>query len=452
MITRKRVKAPLEKVSEKLVVHIWQQQICSNLVADNGERVKILYPGRPTGDRGRDFSDAVISVGGVIITGDIEVHVKSSQWYAHGHHRDPVYNNIVLHVVMWNDDERATILQNGHCIPTVCLHPFLTRPLSELCATFSGLQDAISKCPRVNGYSVRSLIDVLSTAGRQRFDIKAAKIHSELTGEEPGQVLYRNLARALGYTRNTVPFERLAEKVPLTVLEGYGRKFGVLSRAFVLGMAGLLPSQRFHINSRLIECEEIEQLEEMWQSWDITETMAEADWCFYRVRPGNFPTRRLVALSFLITRYRYSGLLNGLLEVIDGLYGKGIYHRIEDSLEIRGHGYWAYHFDFGSKKAARSALLGRSKAGELAINVVLPFIWAWGDLTSNQDMKKNALNLYIGYPGLTENQITRYMKRQLFPGSRVALSACMQQGLLHIFRTSCRCRNCRECPVALNRC
>jgi hypothetical protein len=135
-----------------------------------------------------------------------------------------------------------------------------------------------------------------------------------------------------------------------------------------------------------------------------------------------------------------------------GACSKGINHRIENSLLIPGQGYWAHHFDFGSKQATRSALLGRSKAGELVVNVVLPFICAWGDITSEQNMKENAVNLFQGYRGLEENQITRFMNQQLFSESRVALSACLQQGLIHIYKTHCRYRNCGECPVAFNRC
>jgi hypothetical protein len=253
MFTRKRVKAPVAKVSEKIVSHIWQHQMCDNLVADTDERVQILYPGRFTSDRGRDFSDAVISIGDAVIRGDIEVHVKTSEWYKHGHHRDPAYNNIVLHVVMWRDNENTTMLQNGKYIPTVCLHPFLIRPLSELCATYTGPQSDSVACSEIAGYSVKGyLIRLLNMAGRQRFYNKVASIRSELMEEEPGQVLYRNVARALGYARNTGPFERLTDKLPLTTLEGCGLKLGSLNRALVLGMAGLLPSQRYSPGSQLI--------------------------------------------------------------------------------------------------------------------------------------------------------------------------------------------------------
>ena len=89
--------------SESEVVGIWQCQLLkkTELTTEAGEPIEIVYPGRVNDGQGADFRDAVIASGGKLAKGDIEVHVRSSDWQAHRHHRDAVYNRVVLHVVMW---------------------------------------------------------------------------------------------------------------------------------------------------------------------------------------------------------------------------------------------------------------------------------------------------------------------------------------------------------------
>ncbi len=88
---------------ESQIIKVWQHQLLdrTGLVTEGGEPIEIIYPGRVNDDRGADFRDAVIVTGRGLIKGDIEVHVRSSGWRVHQHHRDPVYNRVILHVVMW---------------------------------------------------------------------------------------------------------------------------------------------------------------------------------------------------------------------------------------------------------------------------------------------------------------------------------------------------------------
>jgi len=92
----------INSLPESRVIEIWQHQLWGRmeLATEGGELIKIIYPGRINDDRGADFRDAVIATSRGLIKGDIEVHAKSSGWRAHCHHRDPVYNRVILHVVM----------------------------------------------------------------------------------------------------------------------------------------------------------------------------------------------------------------------------------------------------------------------------------------------------------------------------------------------------------------
>ncbi len=440
-----------ELISEKLVAHIWQQQLVADLVTDSGEKVCTVFSGRACIDGGGDFCDAILTIGDKTVKGNIEVHVRSSQWYSHGHHLDSNYNNVVLHVVMWHDCQTATVLQNGNGIPTIHLWHYLTRPLSKLNRRTRLSYSFTPSCPKVYGcFEHKSLIDVLNTTGKKRFIKKVTAFEKSLVEENAGQVLFRNISRALGYDKNTSSFEQLADMLPLRMLEHNGND-SVIHQALILGTAGLLPSQRHRLKRELKEDPVVAELEIMWQMSKIARTMNQNDWYFFRVHPYNFPTRRLVALSHLVSRYYDAGLLRSTLSLVRASPRTHAHQWIEDGLIIPAQGYWTNHIDFGITAARSAALLGQNKAAEIAVNIVLPFAYAWGKLFTDPKLREKALAIYLNYPKLGSNNLIRFMRQQLLIRPDANLSAVQQQGLIHIFKNYCRHRNCLECPIVINR-
>ena len=440
-----------EAISEKLVVYIWQHQLVSNLVTDTGGNVHVIFPGRISSNRGGDFSDAVMTIGNKSVLGDIEIHVRSSQWYAHGHHQDSHYNNIVLHVVMWHDHPSTTVLQNGNNVPTIELWASLAYPLNRLSQRPRLSYGLLASCPSIKT-CVRDtfLINVLNTAGKKRFYSRVDLFKQSLAADVAGQVLFRNIARALGYDKNTGSFEQLADMLPLKLLEKIDYDKNSIHQALILGVAGLLPSQRLHRKQELSGAPDILELETIWQSSKKAGTMCQSQWNFFRVRPDNLPTRRLVALSYLLNRYSQLGLLQGILSLVRESSGEHTYQCIERGLIIPAQGYWTNHIDFGVTMTRCSALLGRSKAAEIVVNIILPFVYAWGELYSDPILQKKALSTYRNYPKLEDNQLIRFMRQQLLLRPGLYLSALQQQGMIYIFKNYCRYRNCRGCPVSLN--
>jgi hypothetical protein len=433
------------RITERLISRLWQSHLVRYTVADTGEWLYIIFPGRVSSTSGCDFKDAVFTVNGKIISGNVEVHCRSNQWYSHGHHQNPKYNNIVLHVVWQQDSQTPTLLQNGRTIPTICLGSFVHGPLGWLLNLSA---NSSSSCPAVSRYSNNdNLNKLLTAAGVKRFKTKIAFFHKALNKESAGQVLYCGIARALGYAQNAEACQELAERLPVSELIENGKPTADFAQqALLLGHAGLLPSQRH----RSVKDKEAAKLEKIWQSTGITEAMKESDWCFFRVRPDNFPTRRLVALSCLISRYHKSGLLQGILRLIKKAPADTKRRWLESGLALTNHGYWENHFDFGIVTGRTSALIGYEKASTIVINTVLPFAAAWGELDSDRKFKKKVGEIYRFYPGAGDNELTRHMQQQLRLRPDVRLYACQQQGLIHIFNTYCRRRNCARCPVALS--
>ena len=433
--------------SERQAALIWQQAVGSALISTEDEQVNVIYPGRINGDDGPDFRDAVIVNGVRLTKGDVEVHVRSSDWYGHGHHTNTAYNNVILHVAMWHDCSLPTLLRSGKPIPLLCLAKALR------CQAY--LLPHTLPCFRILDRMDRpTLKNILTTAGEEWFRQKAMHFQTEilspaltaLSVEEVGsQALYRGMMRALGYAKNAKPFEDLADRVPLNLIES--REGSVMKQALLLGTAGLLPSQRRQ--EELSREKEVRELEQIWQSADTkAETMNDGDWSLSHIYPNNSPVRRIVALSYLIERYSDRGLLAEILRLVKDAPLSGGHRVLQNGLTVDSDGYWRDHFDFGIRSKTRmSALLGSSKASEIVVNVVLPFAFAWMGLAGQAKLMEHPIDLYRDYPRLAENCITRHMAKQLCLEQLSDFTACHQQGLIRIFRNFCREGRCSQCPV-----
>jgi hypothetical protein len=449
----------MENPSERQVVRIWQNQLLgkTRLESEDGEPLEIIYPGRVNDDQGADFRDAVISSGGRLVRGDIEVHVNSGDWWAHQHHQNPVYNRVVLHVVMWNNRREDTRLQNGKSIPVLALHKYVEVPDSHQ-PDFEPYQIASNlPCLKVSDYpGIESMVEVFDRAGEERFLAKAAGFQKDLDEAGGGQSLYRGIMRALGYSKNKLPCLELADRVPLQMLEsiaGSGisdEECLARQQALLLGTAGLLPSQcqnGYHV----FEPDDpwIDGLERLWNSSGWTQQMSTNVWNLCKVRPNNSPIRRLVAMSYLILRYRERGIFKELINIVDevSLYGRS--RRLEKELVVSANGYGADHSGLNCwSRMGGATLIGDGRAADIVVNVLLPFTFTWSRYIFRPELEKKALALYRCYPRLAANAVERHMRHQLGIDHHTVNSAQRQQGLLHIYNTLCSQGRCGVCPLS----
>jgi hypothetical protein len=442
MTTRNRI-----RLSERQTSLLWQQAVGTQLTSVEGEQFHVIYPGRINGDNGPDFRDAVIANKSRLMKGDVEVHVRSSDWHNHEHDADAQYNDVILHVVMWHDCNSATVLQSGREVPMLCLAEALRHQAYLLPYTLP--------CFRILDRMDRGVLrKILDIAGEQRFEQKTIRFRAEILGAAPrtsavgqaaGQVLFRGMMRALGYAKNTNPFQQLADRMPLASIEP--REGLAAKQALLLGAAGLLPSQRRQIEPA--KEREIQELEQIWRSMDDNvKAMEASDWNLSHIYPNNSPVRRIIAQSYLLERFTRGKLLPGILQMVRDTPPSSGHRPLQGGLTVDSDGYWRDHFDFGVRSRTKiSALLGHSKAAEIAVNVILPFAFACGELADQADLTDHALQLYRSYPSLPENCLTRHMTRQLCSEEHIDFTASQQQGLIHIFRSYCREGTCSQCPL-----
>ena len=440
--------------SEKEVVVAWQRQMRSRmeLTTEQGEPVEIIYPGRRNNGQGADYQDAVITTGGRLKKGDIEVHVRSRDWISHRHHLDPAYNRVVLHVVWWHDNGVPTSLCNGNMVPVLVLNANQEAMVKSWPAVLKPSTMFTPCAGGISGMTVEMLAGFLDRAGDERFLTKVAEFQMELAQISASQVLYRGIMGALGYSRNKVPCLELADRLPLATLESVA--FGAASdeectirlQALLIGMAGLLPSQRVGSSGHdRLTHRYIRRLERLWSSYRNGREMSSDMWHLSCTRPHNSPLRRLAAMSYLITRYRREGLLAGLWgHYVENVTSHRGWRRMEKGLVVDTDSYRGCHFNFG---AASLTALGEGRAADIMVNVLLPFSYARGQSGGKPELVTAALGAYREHPRLADNALLKHMRSQLRIGRPVASSARRQQGLLHIYRRLCTQGLCELCPL-----
>ena len=382
---------------EEAVVRLWQNadRLASGLVTQDGKRLKVLYPGRRSSSAGPDFRDCVLSTdAGDIVVGDVEVHVTAGGWSAHGHHVDSNYNGVVLHVVLAPNGRSTTTLESRAEAPVAAIGVARQHETVDAEPTHRAEDDTPAS----------TLHKKLDRAGDERFRSKANGYAMELEAGDAEQVLYAGIMDALGYSANRRPFAALAANVPIAGLRTLGdepettRLLAI--RAILISASGLMSSSPEP---------DAERLRAVLGGLAPVKEIAEP-WNTFRVRPSNHPLRRIEGAAVLIDRALDEGLVSGLAKTVR----QGTHRPI-----IR----WLTAQPF----------IGESRAREIAVNVVLPFMYAWGGIARDGELRNAGAEVYRRMPGLADNEITREMKR-LLPHGIDTRGARRQQGLIHLYK------------------
>jgi len=447
------------RIRETLLAQIWEHQLFEkdSLLTIASEEVRVIYSGRKNSDRDPDYCDAIIAIGGGIpLKGDVEIHIRSYEWRSHGHHRDPYYNGVILHVVMWSNGDETSLLHSGNRVPILALYSYLLGKLEKIQQVVQISLSSHEPCQgALQRYGIEALVGLLNKAGEERFYLKVEKFKKRLDDEEAGQVIYEGIMRALGYAKNMDSFEELARMLPLNVLGEFAQKGDNYTlQALMLGTAGLLPKQRDRRHScgyysSCVEQLGLAKLERIWESYCTEGGIAKLHWRFFRVRPENFPTRRILGASYLLSRYGGNGKLANILNLMKQGSLREVQKDLELGLVVKAEGDTANHSDFGLQNSYNQSLIGLGRAREIIVNILLPFSIAWAEEVDQPWLRELAMELYRVYPRLGENQVTRYMKRQIFGGRPTKLinSACREQGLIYLYESFCVEHRCTECPL-----
>ncbi|MCY4365067.1 MAG: DUF2851 family protein [Chloroflexi bacterium] len=419
LLERKEEYQPLP---EKALARLWQKRAARQreFRTSAGRRVRVLYPGRPGTAAGPDFRDALLEVEGLgLVQGDVELHLRQQDWYAHGHADDPNYNGVVLHAAL-ETVPQVTNLQNGHRAPVISLASLLEEeePAAETdsaagpgTAASAGLWPLLERKGWGRPEDAQGMGVLLDAAGDARFRAKAAIFAALMREQSPAQTLYEALMEALGYRANRQPFLKLAQRAPWQSLAAEA--------------LALPPEERASaIEERLLEVSGLAPAEERRRRRPpgYGPALNADEWHTFRVRPANHPRHRIGGASRLLARClagpatgAEDPLATALAVKVDG--GKPA--ALTAALAVKGD-------------SAGQAFVGDARARDMAVNVVLPFCHARCGNTEESP----AQALYEKFPRLQPNEITREMAEQLLAPEwgAVVTTARRQQGLIHLHR------------------
>ena len=453
-------KPDLDKVDEAFVQKLWNEQrfFDTNMEAIDRRAIRVLKPGIWNHNEGPDFMHAEIEIDGKLQIGDVEIHVRSSEWYAHKHHLNSRYNRVILHAVFFNDDfNLRTRLQNGKRISTLELLKWIAVDTGDL---YDNTEDTTEEgiC-RVTGkqLNMEVLKGVFESLGRERFLEKAESMRLLRTRLDFEQLLYEGIMEALGYARNSKAMRELAQHVPFA---DFDQKSELEIQAILFGVAGLLPSQREKpLPTEVTNDPSIVALEELWSASAYAELpacMTEARWSFTS-RPLNHPTRRIAAMSRLIYQCQGSLMMYFLPTCEKALSAhterqlRSIITALCTLLMLEPTGYWEKHSNFGSESRRKTALIGKDRALEIIINKILPAAYVWAVEAEGRLLQDTVLRLYSAGYKSKGNNIIRKVDEQIFTETQqlrhLNPTAKIEQGVIRLYKNYCADRLCDLCPI-----
>jgi hypothetical protein len=455
---------------ERLLQAIWRHQRLrrDRLRTAEGQAVRILHPGFVSVEGGPDFRGAVIQIGDAAPrSGDVEIDLRAGGWRAHGHDRNPAFHNVLLHVV-WerlgvpSRNERdgagnesrlkAQLRTRPPVILSLC--DALDAPIAELGLWLE------NDSPRVLPENLRGQCcavlreldetrqgKILDAAARVRFQAKAEQFRARARHAGWEQSLWEGLFRALGYKHNVWPMQNLAEWRSRW-MRGADPAFALQAR--LLGLSGLLPVELPRATAggdgylrRVWDC--------WWRERDEFNDciLPRAVWKFHGLRPANHPQRRLaLAAHWLAAGHLIQKLEDWCTVEIPDQRLPG---SLREIFEVERDEFWSWHWTFRSARLKRpQPLLGDARVTDLAVNVVLPWLWTRAAEGRNEKIRQIIEHRHAVWPLAEDNSILKLARQRLLGvgRSRALRGASGQQGLIQILRDFCEhsnaiCEHCR---------
>lgn len=416
-------------VPEEFLQYVWENNLffLRDLKTTSGEELEVIKTGTRNSDAGPDFFNAKIKIGDTVWVGNVEIHKKASDWFRHYHQKDKKYKNIILHVV--EDADQNIYRENKEEIPVLVL----TYP-DDYKNNYRKLLDAQTWIACEEQFSKLDPMLIMLGFNRlmiDRLEQKTVEIIERLEANNNSwnETFYQELARMFGFKVNAVPFELLAKAVPLGVLAKHKNNLFQLE-ALLYGTSGLLNEEllgdEFYLKLR-------QEYSFLYKKYDLKPIEAHL-WKFMRLRPVNFPTIRISQLASLINSS--SGLFSKITEIskIDEL---------KELFSARASSYWESHYRFNKAAAKKHSVeLGENSINTIIVNVVVPFLFVYGEMQDKHFLKNRALEFLEQLPSENNSVIRKWEALGI-----KARSAFESQSLLQLKNMYCEKKKCLNCQI-----
>ena len=457
-------------INEKIVKLIWLERYWDDerLATVDGRRIKIVNTGWWSFEGGPDFTNVSVQYeDGTAAEGEVEIHLKSSDWKKHGHHTDPRFSQIVLHVVLWHDTgNQLNQTSDGNVLNVLALSPYLKEPLEDLIPNLveTDYQNLIPSergtCSEwISLYNDEEIRTLLGYAADARALLKSEKFSEEIRKVGKEQALYQAVFEAFGFKRFRTQLRRLASHIPLETFRRIlarvpGDKRILTTQAVLFGSGGLIPVPNLAGESIEPDTDRyIRQLYEIWnriqEEYPIQPLFRRDRWNFAFTRPQNYPFGRLAALGFFLGRNWEKDWVPWFTQSLDLFRDRpdrtgvrNFVSRIREGFEPDRFEFWSTRYTFtGKKLKTPRKLVGDSRVYSLAVDVLIPIFLSFAQEEKDEELEEVLHRLYQKIPKQEWNSITRFTSHRILSqtGKKEKLVTCArdQQGLQHMFHKFC---------------
>ena len=418
-------------MTEDFLYFLWQYQYFdkNNLKTTSGESLQVVSVGQRNTNAGPDFSNARLLIGGLEWVGNVEMHLKASDWHAHTHTQDRAYDSVLLHVV-WEADANIN-RPDGSALPALELKPITDFSLLKNYTQLIDNQSIVLCKSQFENVSVIQKISMLDRSLMQRLERKAEFVHGLLRQNQNDweETAYQVLAHNFGFKINAEPMLRLAQNVKLKILQKH-RDNQTQIEAALFGQAGLLNTEE---NDDYIEILRREN-DFLTVKYDLQNGRMNAhEWKFLRLRPANFPTVRIAQLAALIQQK--GSFFSWFIDI----------QNVSDfikSFQIKQSDYWQKHYVLGKLTDGKVPSLGKSSIENVVINTVVPLLVAYSQHRDNRDYLDKAIELLEQLPAEHNNITDQWQELGL-----EIKTAFDSQATIELYNNFCVHKKCLSCNI-----
>lgn len=409
--------------------YVWKHRLwrSEDMVTNTGKKVRVVDPGLLNTDAGPDFFNAKIEIDGHMWVGNVEMHYRATDWKRHRHDSDKAYDSVILHVVA--KDDAPVRRTNGELIPQLVLE--VSPQFNADYASLVGATIEVPCATKIKQVPHLTIVEWVEGLAFERLHGKVERIHQLLDSFNGSweDVCYVTLARNFGFGINNDAFERLARRTPLRLLGKHSDSV-LQIEALLFGQAGMLDVQKPGMDSYYNQlCTEYAFLSNKFQ---LT-PMEKVSWKLFRIRPQNFPYRRIAMLAqFIEGGFR---MMNRILEAEGEKEMRALF-------EVELSGYWTKHYTFGKPNERATATLSRSSIDIILINTVAPLLYAYGELTGNYEMTDKAIKLLEDLRAENNSIVSHFVAYGID-----CPDALTSQALVQLKREYCDARKCIYCKI-----
>ncbi len=426
-------------MQESFVHYLWQFQYFNktNLQTTANEPLQIISVGQSNTNAGADFQQSCLIINDIKWVGNVEIHLRTSDWLTHKHQENPSYDNVVLHVV-WEDDlpeNQPITRKDKSIIPVLTLQNRADRLLVEkYYLLISSKQSNIlcaSQLPDIKEITKLSMLDKALMQRLQRKAESVLLLLKENTGDWE-TTTYQWIAQSFGFKVNNEAFFRLSKALPLAVLMKYTENLTQIE-ALLFGQAGLLTAETpdAYLGGLQKEYDFLSHKHSL-----KTNQLATHHWKFLRLRPANFPTIRLAQFAQLF--YQRSSLFQLLIQTEN-------IEKLIDFFNITQSVYWQKHYLFGKTTEGKISGLGKESIHNLLVNTLVPLLVAYANHKDNQAFTDRAIHFLEQIPAEKNHIISAWTKAGI-----KAKNAFDSQAEIELFNQFCLQKKCLQCAMGVS--